>query len=90
MRKRIRMRRLISNGVPSKNRTGGKNSSREGPWKPLSPDPSSVARVMRVRAWCSSAISRIGARHRAAMKNGGAFDTNPIKVLRAVELALLK
>jgi len=30
-KKRIRMTRLISNGVPSKNRTGGKKSSSVGP-----------------------------------------------------------
>jgi hypothetical protein len=73
MRNRIRITRLISKGVPSKKIAGGKNSSREGPWNSPSPEPSSVARVKRVRAWCSSAISRIGARERAATKSGVGF-----------------
>jgi hypothetical protein len=59
-RKRISVRRLISKTVPSKNRTGGKNSSMDGPWNPPS---SSLAAALAIRdaTWVSSAGSGFGA-----------------------------
>ena len=57
-RMRIAMIRLISNGVPTNRKPGGKNSSNDGPWNP----PSSVADgTSRFTAVTSSAISCFGA-----------------------------
>ena len=59
-RMRMSITRSSSNGVPSNSRTGGKNSSMEGPWNPPS---SSLAAALAIRdaTWVSSGGSGFGA-----------------------------
>ena len=59
-RMRMSITRSSSKGVPSKARTGGKNSSIDGPWNPPS---SSLAAALAIRdaTWVSSGGSGFGA-----------------------------